>query len=273
MANFCHRWQHPPEGRADPIANPFVQFRSLVSHLFDRYQHGDEHYQHLVADRSNITDRPEHRQELVRLDPVLQRLKEWGIDVPTPKMWMFEIGDAPPPDLEFPLLCGCPKTSWKPGGTQSRANNLNQLSDEMELLLRTFGWDTPILARRWINVTVSGKYMFGDSPQEIRVWFVDQCRFAWSFHYLHVVPSPKGFPPSAGDLRQLSDMAARISSAFQSRLIVADFARDHQGSWWFLDAGTGAAAETAHESVFKFVADQIRGGNMPLVGDAVGGQF
>ncbi len=237
------------------------------------YQHSDEHYQRLVADHPNVTDRPEHRQELVRLDHVLQCLKERGINVPTPKTWVIEVGDAPPADLEFPLFVRTPKTSWKRGGTQSRANNLKQLSDEMELLRRTFGWDTPILARRWINVAISGKFMFGDAPQEIRVWIVDQHPVAWSFHYLHVVPSPTGFPPSAVDLRLLADMAAGIGSAFQSRLIVADFVRDRQGSWWFLEAGPGAAAGTAHEHVFKFVADQIRGGYTPLVGDAVGGQF
>lgn len=53
--------------------------------------------------------------------------------------------------------------------------------------------------------------------------------------------------------------------------MVADFVRDRQGSWWFLEAGPGTAAGTAHEAVFKFVADQLRGGNTPLVGDMVGG--
>lgn len=235
------------------------------------YQHSDEHYQHLRADRPHVTDRPNHRQELVRLDHVLQRLTERGVSVPSPQTWVIEVGDAPPPDLEFPLFVRTPKTSWKRGGTQSRANNLKQLSDEVELLRRTFGWDTPILARRWINVAVAGKFMFGDAPQEVRVWIVDQRPVAWSFHYLHVVPAPIGFPPSEGDLRHLSEMASRIGSAFQSRLIVADFVRDHKRNWWFLEAGPGAAAGTAHEAVFKFVADQLRGGNTPLVGDAVGG--
>ncbi len=42
------------------------------------YQHGDEHYQQLVADRPNVFDRPEQRQELVRLEDVLQRLDKCG---------------------------------------------------------------------------------------------------------------------------------------------------------------------------------------------------
>src|SRR5688572_15538506 len=60
------------------------------------YQHGDEHYQRLVADRPCVSDRPEHRQELLRLDDVLERLKERGIVVPAPKTWVIGVDETPP---------------------------------------------------------------------------------------------------------------------------------------------------------------------------------
>jgi hypothetical protein len=227
----------------------------------------------LVAHHPLVTDRPEDRQALVRLDDVLWRLNETGVVVPSPKTWIMGIDDPLPDDLEFPLFVRTPKSSWKRGGSQARVNNLKQLNDEAELLRRAFGWETPILARQWINVAVAGKFMFGDAPQEVRVWLVDGKPIAWSFHYLHVVTNPVGFPPSDADLQLLKEMAAGIGAAFQARLIAADFVRDRAGKWWFLEAGPGAAAGTAHEAVFKFVADRIRGGNASLADDAVGGQL
>jgi hypothetical protein len=143
----------------------------------------------------------------------------------------------------------------------------------MEVLRRVFGWDTPILARQWIEVAVAGKFMFGDAPQEVRVWIVDHRPVAWSFHYLHAVPNPIGFPPKAEELSLLADMAARIGSAFGAYLIVADFVRDRKGKWHFLEAGAGAAAGTAHEAVFNFVAQTIQGTPSRFVGDSVGGPF
>jgi len=235
------------------------------------YDHGDEHYRKLVAKRPNLLDRPDDRQELLRLDVVLQRLDERGIQIRTPKTWVIEIDDRPPPDLEFPVFVRTAKSSWKRGGTQSRANNLRQLNDEMELLRRRFGWDTPILVRKWIDVAVAGKWMFGDAPQEIRVWIVDQAPVAWSFHYLQVVQSPLGFPPARDDLLLLAGLAADIATAFKSRLIVADFIRDRRGNWYFLEAGPGAVAGTAHEPVFKYVVERVRGNPSSLIPDVVGG--
>lgn len=170
------------------------------------YQHGNAQYRQLVGERPNILDRPEQREELLCLDDVLGRLTERGVELPTPRTWIIGVDDTPPPDLEFPLFVRTPKSSWKRGGTQARANTLKELSDEMNLLRRAFGWDTPILARQWINVAVAGKFMFGDAPQEVRVWIVDQQPVAWSFHYLHVVQSPKGFPPSSGDFETLTEL-------------------------------------------------------------------
>lgn len=235
------------------------------------YAHGDEHYRRLVGNRPGIADRPEHREELSQLDGVLRRLQERQVRVPMPRTWTIGIDDPLPDDLTFPLFVRTPKSSWKRGGTQARAANARQLIDEMAMLRRVFGWDAPILAREWIDVAVAGRFMFGDAPYEVRVWVVDQQPAAWSFHYLHVVASPAGFPPSAAELQSLADMAGGIGTAFASRLIAVDFIRDSRGAWWFLEAGPGAAAGTAHEAVFKYVAERLRGGVGLLVGDAVGG--
>jgi len=141
----------------------------------------------------------------------------------------------------------------------------------MSLLRRAFGWDTPILARQWINVAVAGKFMYGDAPQEVRVWIVDQHPIAWSFHYLHAVPAPKGFPPKKDDLRILSELSEKIGASFSSRLVVADFIRDREKKWWFVEAGPGSAAGTAHEAVFKYVANRLRGEVGEAFSDEVGG--
>lgn len=235
------------------------------------YQHADDRYARLVAARPNVADRPEARDELFRLDDVLRRLAERRIELPTPRTWRIDVDDPLPADLEYPLFVRTPKSSWKRGGTQGRAKNERELVDEMELLRRAFGWNTPILARKWIDVAVAGKYMYGDAPQEIRVWIVDRVPAAWSFHYLHVVRDPRGFPPSADELHAITEMAAKIGAAFDARLIAADFIRDRKGKWWFLEAGPGSAAGTAHEAVFKFVAERLRATARNLVADAVGG--
>jgi hypothetical protein len=238
---------------------------------FFGYQHGDKHYRHLVGDRPLVLDRPEHRQETACLDDVLKRLGDRAIKVPTPKTWVIGVNDDLPADLTFPLFVRTPKSSWKRGGTQARVKNFKELQDEMELLRRAFGWDTSIMARQWIEVAVAGKFMFGDAPQEVRVWIVDQKPVAWSFHYLHVVPNPRGFPPKDTELTWLAEMATRIGSAFSAHVIVADFVRDRKGKWHFLEAGTGSAAGTAHKAVFDLVAQTILGTGSRFSGDSVGG--
>jgi hypothetical protein len=100
---------------------------------------------------------------------------------------------------------------------------------------------------------------------------VDGVPFAWSFHYLHHVPRPKGFPLPADDLGALRHLAGRVGSAFGSRLVVADFARGVDGKWWFIEAGPGSCAGTDHEAVFKAVAGRLKGDGPPLQADAVGG--
>ncbi len=69
----------------------------------------------------------------------------------------------------------------------------------------------------------------------------------------------------------ISGWAEQIGSVFKSRLICADFVRDRQGHWHFVEAGPGAVCGTAHERVFKFVGESIRGNAAMIEGDAVGG--
>jgi hypothetical protein len=235
------------------------------------YDLGLEHLEKQVGNYPNVRDRPEEREELLRLDCVLERLEQHGVAVPTPKTWILKVDELPPADLEFPLFVRTPVSSWKRGGEQAKVRNLKELNDEVELLRRTFGWDTPVLVRQWLDLAAAGQWMFGNAPQEVRVWVVDGTPAAWSFHYLHAIPKPKGFPPSSDDLRLLAQLAARIAEPFRSRLIAADFVRDRKGRWHFLEAGPGAVAGTAHEGVFKHVAMRLLGTKIELRGDAVGG--
>lgn len=237
------------------------------------YQHGETHLVHQVGDRPGIHDRPDERQELVNLDDVLRALTVNGIEMPTPKTWVLQIDEELPSDLEFPLFVRTRKSSWKRGGDQAKVRNLRELADESELLRRAFGWDAPIIARRWLDIAVAGRWMFGDAPQEIRTWVVGGEPVAWSFHYLHAVPNPVGFPPSSDDLSQLGAMATKVAKPFKSRLIAADFVRDTSNNWHFMEAGPGAVAGTAHEQVFKYVAYRLVGQDTDLVGDAVGGRL
>jgi hypothetical protein len=102
---------------------------------------------------------------------------------------------------------------------------------------------------------------------------VDGTPYAWSFHYLNIVAEPDGFPPSAADLQTLEALARSVGSAFRSRLVVADFARQMRGDWIFIEAGPGSCAGTAHEQVFKSVASRLRGAHGAFTGDSTGGVF
>ena len=235
------------------------------------YDLGLEHLEKQVGSRPNVRDRPDEREELLSLDHILDRLSQASVGVSTPKTWILRLDEEPPSDLEFPLFVRTPKSSWKRGGDQAKVRNLKELNDEMELLRRQFGWDVPILARQWLDIAVAGQWMFGNAPQEIRVWVMDHCPTAWSFHYLHAVPNPKGFPPSNEDVVLLRALAAQVASPFSSRLIVTDFVRDKRGAWHFLEAGPGAVAGTAHEGVFKYVAAKLVGQDKRMKGNDVGG--
>jgi hypothetical protein len=230
-----------------------------------------EDYRRLVAHLPLVRDRPEEREPLLRLDTVLQALDQASVRVPSPRTWLLPL-DAPlPDDLTFPLFVRTAESSWKKGGHISRARTSRELEDEAAELRRALGWDALILARQWLDLAVAGEGRYGPLPQEVRTWIVDGVPSAWSFHYLHILPRPAGFPPSIDDLVELRRLAGLVASAFRSRLVVADFARAEDGRWWFIEAGPGSCAGTGHEQVFKAVARRLLGEELELESEAVGG--
>jgi len=228
-------------------------------------------YRDLVQTKPLVRDRPEEREPLLRLDSVLVALKGAGVQVPTARTWVLPLDAAIPDDITFPLFVRTAESSWKKGGHISRVHSLRGLEEEAAVLRRALGWDAVVLAREWLDLASAGEGRYGTVPQEVRTWVVDGVPFAWSFHYMHIVPSPLGFPPTAGDVGTLRALAGEVGRAFGSRLVVADFARGTDGRWWFIEAGPGSCAGTAHERVFKAVALRLRGEDAPLVGDLVGG--
>jgi hypothetical protein len=157
------------------------------------------------------------------------------------------------------------------GGRISRVRNTAELEVEAAELRRAMGWDAVILARAWHDLAEAGRSVYGPVPQEVRVWIVDGEPFAWSFHYANVVKDPRGMPPADDDLKIIAAMAREVGRAFHSRLIAADFAREVDGKWIFIEAGPGSCAGTVHEDVFKAVACRLVGENRPLRTSAIGG--
>ena len=242
--------------------------------LFAGARPGDD-YARLIAPYPLVRDRPEERASLLRLDSTLDVLASAGVDVPTPRTWRLPL-DAPlPDDLTYPLFVRAAHTSLKLGGRVSRVCRPAELEAEAAELRRVLGWDALVLAREWCDLAEAGAGMYGPIPQEVRVWVVDGEPFAWSFHYLNVLPSPKGFPPEMADLRVLRELAGRVGSAFHARCVVADFARraSPPGDWVFIEAGPGSCAGTAHEAVFKAVAARLRGDTHQVQRNPVGGVF
>jgi hypothetical protein len=232
-----------------------------------------EGYRRLVSHLPLLRDRPEEREPLLRLDAVLRALDQAGVRVPSPRTWTLPL-DAPlPDDLTFPLFVRTAGTSWKKGGRIVRVRTPADLQAEASLLRRAFGWDEIILARAWLDLATAGEGRYGPVAQEVRTWIVDGEPFAWSFHHLHLVLRPRGFPLAADDLAMLRRLAGEVASAFRSRLVVADFARGNDGRWWFIEAGPGSCAGTGHEAVFKGVACRLRREEFEPVGDAVGGML
>jgi len=202
---------------------------------------------------------------------VLLSLDQAGIRIPAPRTWTLHL-DAPyPDDLLFPLFVRTADSSWKKGGHISRVRTLRELDQEAAALRRALGWDAVILARQWLDLAAAGEGRYGPVPVEIRVWIVDRVPVAWSFHHLHIAPRPRGFPPSTDDLARLRALAGEVARAFHARLVVADFARDEDGAWWFIEAGPGSCAGTAHEAVFKAVALRLCGEETSITADAVVG--
>jgi hypothetical protein len=187
------------------------------------------------------------------------------------RTWVLPL-DVPVPDnLTYPLFLRTAETSWKKGGQISRVKNQKELEIEAAELRRAFGWDATIMAREWLDLASAGKGHYGPVAQEVRVWIIDGVPHAWSFHYMNIVSTPLGFPPSAGDLDMLRVNATEVGRAFSSRLVAADFARGRDGCWWFIEAGPGSCSGTAHEAVFKAAARKLRGEAPNLTGDQWGG--
>jgi ATP-grasp domain, R2K clade family 3 len=228
-------------------------------------------YRRLVSGRPRLRDRPEERAPLLRLDGVLEALASVGAELPMPRTWLLGAGDPLPQGLVFPLFVRTAMSSWKFGGRISRVTNPTELEEEATALRRVFGWDALVCAREWLDLAVACEAMFGPVPQEVRIWIVDGLPTAWSFHYLNIIPGPRGFPPKAEDLDFLARLAGRVGSAFRSRCVVADFAKLVKGGWSFLEAGPGSCAGTAHEAVFKAVAARLQGIQRPFAADEVGG--
>lgn len=247
-------------------------------------RHGDEgfvfagarpidDYRRLLSRYPALRDRPEAREPLMRLDHVLDALDHAAVHVPSPRTWRLPL-DAPlPPDLTYPLFVRTAFSSLKLGGQISRVRTPAQLETEMGELRRMLGWDALILAREWCSLERAGNSVYGPVPQEVRTWIVDGQPYAWSFHYLNVVAEPRGFPPSPLDIQTIEELSRRVGSAFRSRLVVADFARDVRGNWIFIEAGPGSCAGTAHEHVFKSVAMRLCGQTTAFTADDTGGLF
>jgi hypothetical protein len=232
-----------------------------------------EDYRELVSRTTHVRDRPAERAPLMALNTVLDSLTAASVKVATPKTWLLKLDERLPQDLTFPLFVRTALSSWKLGGHVSKVQSVAELESEAAELRRTLGWDALILARVWHDFAKAGEGMYGPVVQEVRVWIVDQRPFSWSFHHLNVVREPSGFPPSDDDLRLVAMIAGEVGRAFRSRLVVADFARQTNGEWVFIEAGPGSCAGTAHEAVFKAVACRLLGENVTPCADAVGGVF
>ena len=230
-----------------------------------------EDYKKLVHDFPNLRDRPEERLPLLQLDSVLDALAVARVTVPTPRTWRLPVDKPLPDDLIFPLFVRTAQSSWKSGGRISRVKSASELETEAAELRRAFGWDALILARAWHDFAEAGQGVYGPIPQEVRVWIVDEVPSAWSFHYGQVVKDPRGFPPNPADLQTLADLAREVGRTFRSRLIAADFARQKNGNWLFIEAGPGSCAGTSHEGVFKAVASRLCGKQRPFRSDSLGG--
>jgi hypothetical protein len=250
-----------PLGEADPMVAGFLFAGARPI----------EDYRGLVGGLPLVRDRPEERAPLLRLDTILEALKRTSVAVPMPRTWVLPLDTPLPDDLAFPLFVRTAESSWKKGGQISRVRSAKALLDEAAMLRRSLGWDATILARQWLDLASAGESHYGMVPEEVRTWVVDGIPVAWSFHYLHIVPRPTGFPPSAADLTELRRLAGAVAAAFGSRFVVADFARGVDRRWWFIEAGPGSCAGTGHEAVFKAVAERLRGETAGWHGDAVGG--
>lgn len=230
-------------------------------------------YEELVADRPELTDRADERLPLMSLESILDGLIASSVELPMSRTWRLAWNDAIPDDITYPLFVRASDSSLKLDGSISRVRNINELLLEATELRRLLGWNALVIAREWKECMQSGTSTYGTLPQEIRVWVIEGKSFAWSFQHLNAIPSPVGFPPSQADLRELSELADRAATAFKSRCLFVDFAREVERGWTFVDAGPGSCASSDHEGVFKAVASRLMEKKFAFHNDSVGGVF
>lgn len=232
---------------------------------------GTDDYRRLMEPHPLLRDRPSEREPLLRLDSVLERIAGGPMAIPSPRTWAIPLDGPLPAGVTYPLFVRTAETSLKLGGRVSRVRNERELVAEACELRRVLGWNAVILAREWLDLAPAGFASRGPVPQEVRVWVVDGEPFAWSFHHLHLVPRPEGLPLDDFDARTLRRLAGAVGGGFQSRLVAADFAKSMAGEWWFIEAGPGSCAGTAHEGVFKAVAARLVGRSFELTPTTYGG--
>ncbi|MGF1580110.1 MAG: hypothetical protein ACFCD0_12175 [Gemmataceae bacterium] len=106
-----------------------------------------EDYEELMDPYPKVRDQPDERAPLLRLDSILSRMTENGIDVPMPQTWTLHLDTDVPKEITYPVFVRTASTSWKLGGHVSRANNQTELVEEAEALRRAIQWDAVILVR------------------------------------------------------------------------------------------------------------------------------
>ena len=186
-----------------------------------------EDYHNLIAAGRLSATGSEEREPLLRLDAVLHSPgASWRQRPVTPHL-AAAAGLPLPDDLSFPLFVRTAESSWKKGGLISRVRTPNALEDEAAVLRRALGWNAIILAREWLDLATAGEGRYG--PVAARGPHLGRGRRPRRM----VVPLPacRAAARQASRLRPMTwitlrRLAGKVGSAFRSRLVVADFARD-----------------------------------------------
>lgn len=232
-----------------------------------------EDYEKLVSPRPGIMDRPATRIILGDIWKTLEVINSAKTTIETPKTWKIGLEESLPEEVSFPLFVRTIERSWKMGGGNSKVENRQQFENEASDLRYAYGWDSEIVAREWLDLAIAGKGMYGSVPQEVRVWCIRGVAEFWSFHFMHEIDDPTGFPISDADKDLLRSQANELAKLFDSRFMVCDFAKLTSGDWAFIEAATASNAGTSHESVFKAAASSLIDQPFDLVEDKFGGRL
>ena len=203
-------------------------------------------YARLVAPYPHLRDRPEERAPLLRLDTVLDALAAEGVDVPTPRTWRLALDAPVPADLTFPLFVRTAYTSLKLGGRISRVRDRGNGNEAAELRRARVG--RSVAGPRLARSRGAGRGMYARFPRKSGVGR-GRPAVCLVLPPPAPVPIPTGFPPDPADLGVLYELSGRVGSAFRSRCVAADFAREAGGGWLFIEAGPGAARHRPRRSV------------------------